>query len=149
VDAPICTPKHILPLEDRTLFYNSDEELKKAGGSLPWDGSCFFRPSLGTLGTTAPSASPEALKQCQEAFARKAEVLKSVWEAQGGVKDGEGRPMVEGELAAEAGIGEICVVRASVSGLSKQFRPSSRCLSESRTQIKGEPKISAPKSVGK
>ena len=67
----------------------------------------------------------------------------------GGVKDGEGRPMVEGELAAEAGIGEICVVRASVSGLSKQFRPSSRCLSESRTQIKGEPKISAPKSVGK
>ena len=70
-----------------------------------------FRPSLGTLGTTAPLASPEALKQCQEAFARKAEVLKSVWEAQGGCF---GRPMVEGELAAEAGIGEICVVRASV-----------------------------------
>ena len=50
----------------------------------------------------------------------------------GGVK--LGRPMVEGELAAEAGIGEICVVRASVIR---------------GTQRKGEPKISAPKSVGK
>ena len=41
VDASICTPKHILLGEDRTLFYNSDEELKKVGGSLPLDGSKF------------------------------------------------------------------------------------------------------------
>ncbi|CAK9092645.1 1-alkyl-2-acetylglycerophosphocholine esterase [Durusdinium trenchii] len=68
----------ISAVEDRTLFYNTDGELKKA-------------PPFGTFGQVL-----RALKECQEMFARKAELLKTAR-----APNGHDR----------AGVGEICVVR--------------------------------------